>query len=167
MNQSKLYISLITVVLTLAACAPMGVQAPISPLQGQVPISPLPAPSGNEPMIVYTRNGGIGGIQETWRIYADGQVELAARDKITPYGQLAADSVNKAMQQIVDSGFFSLAENYMPENRCCDRFTYSLTVLAGQRSKMVITMEGAEQPPALASALAIVSSLIQQATPKH
>lgn len=114
-------------------------------------------------MIVLEQSGGIAGIHEIWRFYGDGRVVWEDRQKGTRQQmELPADEVNNAVRQIVEGGFMDLAEKYMPANRCCDRFTYQLTVVYEGAVKTVATMDGAEQPPALADALAMVRMLIDQ-----
>jgi hypothetical protein len=46
-----------------------------------------------------------------------------------------------------DLGFFSMEERYMPEDECCDRFTYRLTVTAGGRTHSVETMDATPHAP--------------------
>ncbi len=149
----------------LTACASSGSAQP----QGHSPLasSPLPTAEWSMPdsdtMIIFERSGGIAGVQETWRFFGDGRAVREERRKgAREQMQLSADVVNDAVQRIVEGGFMDLAEEYVPDNPCCDRFTYRLTVVSGGTVKTVTTMDAAAQPPALAEALAIVNGLISQ-----
>ena len=161
-------IILVSAMIYLTACASPGSTARpqgLSPLAS----SPLPTAewsmSGNGAMMIFERSGGIAGIQETWHFYGDGRVVREERRKGTrEHVSLSADAVNDAVRRIVEGGFMGLAEEYMPANPCCDRFTYRLTVVYEGTAKTVTTMDGAEQPPALAGALGIVNDLLQEVT---
>jgi len=145
--------------------------APIARSQGASPLtSPLPTRewtmSGSEDaMMVFERSGGLAGVQEVWRFYEDGRVvKTERRGNATVEAQLSPDLVKDAVQRIVEEGFMDLADEYMPANRCYDRFTYRLTIAHAGTVKTVTTMDGAEWPPALVRALEVVNSLIGQAT---
>jgi hypothetical protein len=116
-------------------------------------------------VIVFERSGGLAGIYEVWRFYEDGRmVKTEQRRNIAEEAQLPRDAVRDTLERIVDAGFLDLADEYMPANHCCDRFTYRLTIVHEGSVKTVTTMDGAEQPPALVRALEVVNSLIGQAT---
>jgi len=122
--------------------------------------------SGNGAVIIFEQSGGIAGIQETWRIYGDGRVVKEDRHGQTaPAERIPAEAVRDAIERIVGGGFLDLADEYLPADRCCDRFTYRLTVVYDGTEKTVTTMDGAERPPALTEALEVVNQLIGQATP--
>lgn len=148
----------------LAACTP-ATPNPHSP--GSSPLaSPLSVdkgtPAGSDgAMIVFERSGGLAGIHEVWRLYEDGRVvKIERRTNVKEEAQLPRDAVRDAVERMVEAGFLDLADEYMPTNRCCDRFTYRLTIVYEGSVKTVTTMDGAEQPPALAEALSIVHDLL-------
>ena len=146
--------------LVLASCARQAAP-PTSPLAPVSPLLPLQLPPESKAVITYERHGGLAGVQNVWRIYSDGRVEFSSKNKPTIETQLPAGVVDNALQQIADSGFFALAGEYMPDNRCCDLFTHTLTVTRGQTTKTVLPLDGAEQPQAWLDAMAVVASLIQ------
>ncbi|MGB9890537.1 MAG: hypothetical protein ACPLTQ_12855 [Anaerolineae bacterium] len=116
-------------------------------------------------MIIFERSGGLAGVHEVWRFYEDDRVVKTEQHRnTTEEAQFQPGVVKDAVQRIVEGGFLDLADEYMPANRCCDRFTYRLTIVYEGSVKTVTTMDGAERPPALASALAVVNSLIGQVT---
>lgn len=156
----------ITALLLVACAAP----PPSIQPQGASPIrSPLEPPGGrtelNDLLIIFERSGGLAGIQETWRFYGDGRVirEQRMREAGSAQARVAIEHIERAARHLVEAGFLELADEYMPTNRCCDRFTYRLTLVYEGKVKTVTTMDGAEQPQALAEALRIINELIQQA----
>jgi hypothetical protein len=164
MNTAKPYLVLVVLTLLLAACT-SGAEPFTSPLASTSPLSPVATPNTLGALVItYERDGGIAGFHDVWRIYADGGVEAVSGNKPAAQMRLPADTIATAVRQIADSGFFALADAYMPADTCCDRYTYKLTVFDGGVAKTVITMDGAEQPSALADALTTVGKLIQQAS---
>lgn len=160
------------VILWLTACA--STTASVSRSQG---ISPLNSPTSTSTrsmagpegaVIIFERSGGLAGMHEVWRFYKDDHVIRAdQRRNVVREAQLPRGTVGEALERIVEAGFLDLANEYMPADRCCDRFTYRLTIVYEGSVKTVTTMDGAEQPPALASALEIVNTLIGQATSRQ
>jgi hypothetical protein len=152
------------VVILLAACGAPASPATFSPLVSIVSTSTqAPAPStSNSAVIIYERSGGFAGQTDTWRIFADGHVEAATHSNNTAAPALTTAEVNLAAQQIAQAGFFDLQGSYLPDNHCCDLYTYRLTVALDGKSKTVTTMDGAQQPAALATAITIVRALINQ-----
>ena len=172
--------SALLVLTLLASCAPIPIPTTLSPEQSPLMMSPSPTTQAPAPadatirieekrqtgnmVIIYERDGGFAGTHDEWRFYADGHVE-AKSEKDTARAWLPDGAVDNATQRIVANGFLDLSDEYMPDTRCCDRFTYRLTVIHDGTPKSVTTMDGAEQPPALAEALAVVQDLIRRATP--
>jgi len=159
-------ISLIAM-LWLTACAPA------APAAQPHEISPLPTGewvfSGSEvALIVFERAGGFAGISEVWRFYKDGRVvKMDKQQKTTIATQLPPEVIEEAAQCIIGEGFMDLADEYMPANPCCDRFTYRLTIVHTKGVKTVTTMDGVDWPPALAKAMKVVNQLISQTTIKR
>lgn len=159
---------LVIAIFWLTACT---ATVPVPPSQGaSSPTSPLSTGAwtmaGSEgAVIIFERSGGIAGLHEVWRFYEDGRVvKTEQRGSVAEEARLSGGAVRDAVERIVKAGFLDLADEYMPANRCCDRFTYRLTIGYKGSVKTVTTMDGAEQPPALAGALEIVNALISQAT---
>ena len=99
---------------------------------------------GNSARVVFKRSGGFAGLDEEWRLYADGRLTLNGE----PKGNLTAEQTRQLVSQIEDMGFFELESSYLPLNTCCDRFSYALTVIMDDKSYTVRTMDGAEDTPA-------------------
>ena len=92
-------------------------------------------------------SGGIAGIDETWTLAADGTIA-------GPNGETGTyrDADLAALRQAIASAdFFNLAATYMPDDTCCDRFTYEVTLTEGDRINTVTTIDAAEAPQTLFS----------------
>jgi hypothetical protein len=158
------------VLLILTACK-AELTPPVSPIS---PLAPAAVPAltarpqviTDGAVIIYTREGGIAGTSDEWRIYDNGRVVINSKAKGPTQAELSEGTIGNVLRRIADSNFFDLKDSYMPLNTCCDRFTYTLTIVHDGRIKTVRTIDGAEQPPALAEALAQVQELIQKAAPR-
>ena len=112
-----------------------------------------------EAVIVFKRSGGIVGIMEEWQLFSDGTLTKNGepKDSLTP------EQTGQLLSQIEQLGYFGLGSAYLPQNTCCDRFLYELTVTLDDRSHTVKTMDGVETAPQeLWDILAIVISLFDQ-----
>jgi hypothetical protein len=164
---------LLLLFLMLAACT--GILATTSaPQQDETPnreanpsIAPSMAPGEQQPgldpgvVILLTRSGGFSGKTEQWIIYADGRITHNSGEvaNVTP-AQIAA-----LLQTIDQLGFYSLQGSYMPQNTCCDRFTYELTVTNDGKTNKVTFLEGTpDLPTGLWQATDAVNQLITAGT---
>ncbi|MEW5986129.1 MAG: protealysin inhibitor emfourin [Chloroflexota bacterium] len=94
--------------------------------------------------ITYQRSGGFAGVMEEYTIQSDGTV--ATKDGRT--FQVEAAQVAQLVEDIEALGFFDLTGDYLPDDTCCDRFEYILTVTKGDQSNTVMTVDAAEEAPA-------------------
>lgn len=93
-------------------------------------------------------------------IYADGRVEANGQEA----GQIEAEAVEAVLSQADAAGFFELDEAYMTKDTCCDRFTYQLTLRHGGKENSVVTIDDADNAPAMLQAtLEAVDELIANA----
>ena len=90
-------------------------------------------------------SGGLEGREETWVLEADGTV-------LGPDGYVgtvsAADRARLAAA-VEAAGFFDLDAEYLPEDQCCDRFVYVVTITQGAVTHTVTTIDAAEAPESL------------------
>ena len=146
--------------LVLAACAPATLPPPIatsgsssvaspvttpgpSPLAS--PLEPQPAPQGIS--IIYHRSGGIAGTDDTWKITLDGTVAHQGQTAGTPE-QLTTAQMVELTSAIRAANFMALEDSYVPQDTCCDRYTYEITVTVGSQSKTVSTIDASPTAPA-------------------
>ena len=116
--------------------------------------------TGKDLLIVLKRSGGLAGVDESWRISADGRI-LASDGKAS---QVSADSIRAAVEALDSLGFFELNSSYMPLDTCCDRFTYQLSVTANGKTHVVTALEGAQETPEdFWKAINVVNILLDQA----
>ena len=93
------------------------------------PAVPTPAPAT---MIVLQRTGGFAGTQDSFLV-----------DRSTPDGR-------RPLRWAASAEFRRLRGSYQPQNPCCDRFSYRITVTyRGGRHKTVTTVQGATAPRTL------------------
>jgi hypothetical protein len=128
MSRSLILISL-TLMFILVACAP------------------TTQPPSQTISVTYHRSGGITGADDTWQISADG--------KVSHQGQTAGTSQQLTAAQMADlaaavrtANFMSLADSYVPQDTCCDRYLYEITVTSDGQSKTVQTIDASPTAPA-------------------
>ena len=104
--------------------------------------------------------GGIAGIDETWTLASDGIVTR-------PDGSLAmADPADLAVLQvaIAEAGFFSLDDEYLPEDPCCDRLEYRISLTQGDAGHSVTTLDDADAPQGLFDVIDAFLTVMANAT---
>lgn len=147
----------------LAGCAPALSQVipEGSPTPGGPKDTPkIPLSEGN-PIIVFRRSGGLAGVSESWVIYEGGQVVYQEEIKEeSATGEIEAQELAGLLGLIEETGFFSFSDSYMPQNTCCDRFSYEITVFKDGQSKRVTTMDGAEAPEGLWTIIGELNKLL-------
>ena len=147
MTKSLLWTSLV-VALMLAACAPTTMPAPIA-TRGPSPLaSPLAGQAASQEIsITYHRSGGFAGTDDTWTLSADGAVSHQGQPPGTPE-QLTAAQKAELSAAVRDTNFMSLEDSYVPQDTCCDRYLYEITVTIDGHSKTVRTADASPTAPA-------------------
>jgi len=90
-------------------------------------------------------SGGLEGLDQTWIIEADGTV-LGPDGYL---GQLDADARARLEAAITGADFFELDDEYLPDDICCDRFLYEVTITRGGQTHTVTTLDAADAPESL------------------
>jgi hypothetical protein len=120
------------------------------------------APAGPGPVaasvaVTFVVEGGIAGSSERLEVAPDGSLALFDHDRRVGTGQLAPQVLER-LQGLVQSGAFrDLEPRYVPENPCCDRFSYTVRVVRTGGEQSVSTIEGADWPAPLGEAIQILS----------
>jgi len=162
----KRIILLLGLILFLMGCAPAlsevlpeGSPTPVGTKSIPLPVkTPL---SEGSPPIVFRRSGGLMGVSESWVIYEDGRVTYQEEIKgESATGEIEAQELAGLLGLIEETGFFSFSDSYMPQNICCDRFSYEITVFKDGRGKRVTTMDGAEAPEGLWTIIGELNKLL-------
>ena len=132
----------------LGACAPTTMPAP-NATRGPSPLaSPLEEQAASaEISVSYHRSGGFSGADDTWTIAADGAVSHQGQTPRTPE-QLTTAQMAELAAAIRAADFMSLEDSYMPQETCCDRYLYEITVTIGGHSKTVRTIDASPTAPA-------------------
>lgn len=144
--------------------------------EGQSPAQTAPAPEATEivltpigkpkppegipvgAVIIYRRSGGIAGLDEQWEIFDDGRI-VAKSGEIA---QTTPEEISGLLTELARLGFFDLQPQPLPLDLCCDRFTYELTAVSGQRAQSYTAVDGQEGvPPAFWQALELVQAFLQ------
>ncbi len=144
----NLLLTSFVLVCILVACAPTTMPAPIA-TRGPSPLaSPLLGQGAAQEITVrYHRSGGFAGADDTWTIAADGTVSHQGPASGTPQ-QLTTAQLAELTAAIYAANFLSLEDSYVPQDTCCDRYVYEITVTAGGHSKTVRTIDASPTAPA-------------------
>ena len=144
MTKSLFMISL-ALAFMLTACASTTQPAPMTTPS----LSPLTSPprTPQEISVTYRRSGGLAGTDDTWKISGDGQVVHQGQAAGTPQ-QLSGAQMTELTAAIRAANFMSLADSYVPQATCCDRYLYEITVTLNGQSKTVQTIDGSPTAPA-------------------
>jgi hypothetical protein len=62
--------------------------------------------------------------------------------------QLSPAQMAELTAAIRAANFMSLEDSYVPQNTCCDRYMYEITVTLGGQSKTVSTIDASPTAPA-------------------
>lgn len=104
-----------------------------------------------EPVVTFERSGGIAGDHVTYFIYPDGQVEkrtgLPDPSQPVELVAMAPEEVDFFVQELKDLGFVEVAGDYVPEDTCCDRFFYTVTLLDQNQLYTIEALSDAEETP--------------------
>ena len=90
-------------------------------------------------------SGGLEGRDETWVLESDGSV--LGPDGHT--GVIGAEDRVRLEAAVDAADFFDLDAEYLPDDLCCDRFLYEVTLTRGGVTHAVTTLDGADAPEAL------------------
>ncbi len=153
----------VSIILLLAIVALAGCSSPrisTQALPGET-ISPNEeqGETGKDLLIVLKRSGGLAGVDESWRVSADGRITASDGKE----SQVSSDAIRTAVEELDSLGFFELSSSYMPLDTCCDRFTYQLFVTVNGKSHTVTALEGAQETPEdFWKAIDIVNGLLKE-----
>ncbi|MBN1179218.1 MAG: hypothetical protein JXD18_08405 [Anaerolineae bacterium] len=171
------------IMIASTACGPAAIgagdgteeSASFSPLPTQGSTSPLPIPprgggAGFEwavekmegAVIVYHRSGGFVGSDDTWYVYADGQV--VASDGET--WRTSPERVAELVGEIERLGFAERPGDHLPINPHDDGFAYELAVCIGDQVYAARAADGTpEMPQAVWDSLQAVAQFIAETQP--
>lgn len=132
------------------------------------PTGEIPGPELNGAVVFFQRSGGLAGELLTARIYPDGKIERAL-------GELGMDApvetavvdpavVEALVAGLEEAGYFELERTYLPEDTCCDRFLYLISVQGNEGVQTVEALEATEgTPDALWQSVALIEAAIGDA----
>lgn len=102
-------------------------------------------------VVTFERSGGIAGDLVQYFIYPDGQVEmrtgLPQRSQPVELVGMAPEDVGPFVQDLKNLGFAEVAGDYIPEETCCDRFFYTVTLNTEDEHHTIQALGDAEETP--------------------
>lgn len=148
--------TLLLLVLGSAACGGGAApdSAPADAADTAVSAAPIP---DSIPLVMLQQGGGISGATSELTLFRTGEVTLAQDP--APGGipvrrwTIAPAEYEAVVALIASPAFAALDTEYLPENTCCDRITYIVTVPAAAGARTIRTMDAAQYPDALAELL--------------
>lgn len=110
-------------------------------------------------VIIYQREGGFGGLTDQWTIHPDGSI-VAPREQ-----ELKGDEEGTAAVFSLASSAETekLAASYVPDDNCCDKFIYTITIQTGDQEQTIETSDDVQQPQHLTDLLTAIDGLIADA----
>ena len=141
----------------LATPIPTKTSLPVTSSPTETPRT-LPSENYAGVLIIFQQEGGFAGLDITWRIYNDGRIEQD--DEFI--GELDENALLLLMDKIDGSGFYDM-DLEEPENICCDSFTFTITVLDGDRANSITISEAdPTMPPSLDEVIRLVLQLVNE-----
>ena len=148
----------------------LGANAPPAP-QCEMTVERLgPSPTASPAVaqrsrITLRRQGGLDGRETTVRVEPDGRIEVRSGEtgSFQPYTGITVTGRIERLQTLAASReFLALDETYLPEDPCCDRYEYTLTVSPPNVdfTKRVRTMDGVTRPAILEEMLTILTPML-------
>ena len=145
-----------------------GLQVRIADESTSEPAGEIPGPDLNGAAVFFQRSGGIAGELLTVRIYADGTIERALGEPSPdlPVETAVVDPalVETLLTELAEAGYFGLERSYLPEDTCCDRYLYLISVQGDDSVQTVEALEATENSPtALWQSVALIETVINEA----
>lgn len=150
MNSKLWFSTLFLIVSLLVACAPISDRNKSH--QANVAV---------ETVIIYEREGGIAGISQEWVIHLDGTIDAPGDQKLT----VPPEDVQEIVEAGAESDISSLTSESSTPDACCDQFTYTITMVSGDKEWQLMTTDTAEQPEEVSELFIMIEALIAAAEP--
>ena len=113
-------------------------------------------------VIIYQREGGFTGGTQKWTIHPDGRVQQdPGENQLT----VSPDRVIDLLAMTAGAGFSDMQDSYIPDDNCCDQYTYTITIKSGDLERTVQTSDGSDHPEQLTAVLVAIEDLISAAEP--
>lgn len=144
------------VLLLLSGCAVETAHAPEAAVEATATAVPTATHTPNT-AVIFKRSGGLAGVNEEWVLFVDGRIET----NTTIQPQLSAEDVSQLLNSLETVGFFQLNNSYLPEDTCCDRFLYEITVLQTSTFHTVTSLENTpDMPESLQQSLRLIQNTL-------
>ncbi|MCC6602997.1 MAG: hypothetical protein IT327_07295 [Anaerolineae bacterium] len=145
-----------------------GEQVRIADESAGEPAGEIPGPELDGAAVFFQRSGGFTGELLTVRIYTDGTIERAMGEPSPdlPVETAVVDPavVETLTDKLAEIGYFDLERSYLPEDTCCDRYLYLISVQGEENAQTVEALEATEAAPAnLWQSVALIEAVINEA----
>lgn len=115
------------------------------------PLADRPGAGLPEAVVTFERSGGIVGDVVKYFIFPDGLVEkrtgLPEGSPSVELVGMAPERVGPFVQDLKELGFVELTGDYVPEETCCDRFFYTVTLRIQDEIHIIRALGGTEETP--------------------
>jgi hypothetical protein len=92
--------------------------------------------------VTFHREGGIEGVDQTLVVDEHGQLSGGSTD-----AALAPKDLDRLRELVRSSAFRDLEKSYVPDDSCCDLFTYTVAAEVGDRTYTSATADGVKDTP--------------------
>ncbi len=132
------------------------------------PAGEIPGPDLEGAAVFFQRSGGLTGELLTVRIYPDGTIERAMGEPgpDLPVETAVVDPavVETLITELREAGYFDLERTYLPEDTCCDRYLYLISVQGDEDVQTVEALEAVEAAPAtIGQSVSLIEAVINEA----
>lgn len=153
----------------LFACVRDGGQ--LTPAASDATGQPDASPPGSEPLVAYERSGGIAGQGVSYLVFADGRVLVTRHmpdgEQQVTEASVEAEAVDRLIHELDTAGYFGLDGQYLPEDTCCDRFAYTLTVRTDDGTHTIEALEATpDVPVAVWNSIGVVERFVFENVPQ-
>jgi hypothetical protein len=145
-----------------------GEQVRVADESASEPAAEIPGPDLQGAVVFFERSGGLAGELLTVRIYPDGTVERAqgepALDMPVETAMIDPATVEALVAELEAVGYFDLERTYLPDDLCCDRYLYLVSVQGAEEVQTVEALEATpETPDALWQSVERIEAVIAEA----
>jgi len=113
---------------------------------------------GKEPLLIYTRSGGIAGFMDKLMIYRDGEAQLSSKTQVIK-GRVSEEDM-RALRKILEELREIGSVEYEPKEGAADFFSYSLSFNGINITWVDPWASGEEIPDQLESLNSLISEIM-------
>ncbi len=139
---TKTWFTLIILILLVPACRPKTTRT-----QSQATA---------DMVIIYQREGGFAGLAEQWTIHPGGSISAPREQEL----EGDEDETTTVFTLAASEETEKLEASYVPDDNCCDKFIYTITIQTGDEEQIIETSDDVQQPQHLTDLMTAIDNLI-------